>query len=370
MVHWWPKNTFLYTLAGYCNAPSVFFTLSGFLITSILLKDRLKSEKTGVNKLLVYVNFFAKRALRLFPGYFLILGIWYFTRPGSEPINFKYYLTFTSNIYTYRIQQWPALAHLWSMAVEEQFYFIWPWVILFTNRKYLGYVITLFIGMGLISEKLTSDNAFSAMLTTNCLNALAGGALLGWLTITHSPLLSKIYTPVSIAAVASLAILLCQAIFHRLYFIQDTTLATIITIWIILFFVRKPESGSYLFAFVLDNKQLMHIGKISYGIYLFHFILPYYTYHFLQPFNAFLGLPPVSYDQDYVLIFENFVLLIGISALSYRYFEQPILTLKKYFKMPDAKNHPDLTNILKETGVTTADSGNYHEHGVSNGDGI
>jgi peptidoglycan/LPS O-acetylase OafA/YrhL len=355
IVHWLPKDTFVYALAAYCNAPSVFFTLSGFLVTSILIKDRLKIQKSGVSKLVVYKNFFAKRALRLFPGYFLIVAIWYFTRPGSEPINFKYYLTFTSNIYIYHIQQWPALAHLWSMAVEEQFYFIWPWVILFTNRKYLGYVIALFIVIGLISAKVMPDNFFSPMLTINCLDALATGALLGWLTITQPSALPKLYKPLGIAAVISFVLLLCQAVFHRFYFIQDRTLATVITAWIILFFVLKPEEKPYLLPFILENKLLMQMGKISYGIYLFHFILPYYTYHFLPAVNTFFHLPQVPHERDYITMAENFVLLLGIATLSYRYFEQPLLRLKKYFDTPVVTPLPDLVPVLEGTGVAAAD---------------
>jgi len=348
IVHWFPDGTPLYTFAFNCDAPTVFFTISGFLITAILLKERNRAEVQNGNKFILFKNFFFKRALRILPGYFLVVAIWYFFPRSNEPINFKYFLTFTSNIYIYQIKQWPALTHLWTMSVEEQFYLIWPWIILFINRKFLLYVILVIISISIISQVTTAPlNEFSMVLTTNCFGFLAIGALLSWVTIVKPEKLGFFYKILCYIATLSAIILFAQIVFHVSDYIKNHTLVvlmtvnkcriliSLITVWVIAFFVIRKDGKPYLLSFLLENKTLMNIGKISYGMYLYHLILPYYALHPTYIIlNNFLYHTPSALVNTYITLAENFVTLLLVSVFSYKFFELPILQFKSYFKTP------------------------------------
>lgn len=340
IVHWYPKGTSLYTVSAYFNAPSIFFTISGFLITSILIKERSRTEAVSANKLETFKNFFIKRALRIFPGYFLVLGIWYLIKPDAEVIDYRYFLTFTSNIYIYKIQTWPALAHLWSMSVEEQFYFIWPWLILFVNRKYLMHTIILFIFVGIISQVLIPQNNYSGVLTVNCLDSFGLGGLLAWITLNSPELLARHYKAISVVAGISLLVLLTQGFLNKFY-IQETTLASIITFWVITFFITKDDSKKYPLSFLFENKILMQIGKISYGMYLYHFFIPYLTYPAFFAINKFLHLSLKPHVINRIWMVESFSLLMILSFFSFKFFELPVQKLKVHFTAVPAKKEAD-----------------------------
>ncbi|WP_299290275.1 acyltransferase [uncultured Mucilaginibacter sp.] len=360
VTHWFPKNSLLQSVASGFDAPTIFFVISGFLITSILLKDRKRAEVLNINKITLFKNFFFKRAIRVFPGYFLVIAIWYFTQPSNDPINYNYFLMFISNIYIYKIKEWPALTHLWTMSVEEQFYFLWPLLVLYINKKFLPHLILLCVGISIISQCITAPlNEFSMVLTTNCFGFLAIGALLSWITIIKPKKLPAFYKIVCYVAILSFTIILAQIIFHLSNYIKSPIvralmtmcksriLISFITVWVITFFVVRKDEKWYLFAFLLENKILMRVGKISYGIYLYHLIIPYYTYH---PTNIilykFLHISLSAGVYNYVMIAENFISLMLISIFSYKFFELPLLQLKKHFNTSKLKVAPGTIDIV------------------------
>ncbi|MBS1598804.1 MAG: acyltransferase [Bacteroidetes bacterium] len=115
----------------------LFFVLSGFLITSILLQERKNSNES---KLYVIRNFFVRRILRIFPIYYLFI---FFVASIHYPFvkdHLIWILSYTSNILVYKQQLWYPMSHTWSLAVEEQFYLIWPWLIVFVPEKWLKHV--------------------------------------------------------------------------------------------------------------------------------------------------------------------------------------------------------------------------------------
>ena len=344
VVHWFPEGNWLYSFSVYANAPKIFFTISGFLITSILLKEKNRAEISGSNKILVFKNFFFKRALRIFPAYFLVLTIWFFTRPSTEPISFRYFATFTANIYIYQTQIWPALAHLWSMSVEEQFYFFWPWIILLARRRYLFTIIICAVLTGLISQFIFTKN-FADVLTFSCMDALGMGALLAWVAINKPHLINRYKNQIRFVAIGSFMLLIIQALFTKPHILLSTsTLIVVMTIGIIAFFLGKHDEKKYFFSFLFEGKLLMQFGKMSYGIYLYHFLIPYYTYSTFPALMRFLNITTVLKKGNYIWMFENFIILIIVSVISYRFFEIPFLKLKKYFSNSQPSTQPVAIN--------------------------
>jgi peptidoglycan/LPS O-acetylase OafA/YrhL len=116
----------------------LFFVLSGFLITGILLRERLAIESGHVTISIAFRQFYIRRFLRIFPLYYLVIAIT--LAFGLEEAT-EYWLslsTYTFNI-EISLQGWyPSyFAHFWSLSVEEQYYVFWPWLILVVRRKFL-----------------------------------------------------------------------------------------------------------------------------------------------------------------------------------------------------------------------------------------
>src|ERR1700754_2151344 len=133
--HWIPPNIPINILPNGPIGVNIFFVLSGFLITWILLENRKKTEELENTRGTVLKNFYIRRILRIFPIYYLVVFVLYiFSESSGTEIRsaLPYYLTYTSNFHFFYIDKWDGiLSHLWSLAVEEQFYLLWPSIMLF-----------------------------------------------------------------------------------------------------------------------------------------------------------------------------------------------------------------------------------------------
>src|SRR6185369_11926154 len=126
---------------------NMFFVLSGFLITSILLNEKVKN--TGKQHFTIIKNFFVRRVLRIFPIYYLVILLCCLFGYQFVIDNIAYFVTYTSNLLPYRSGQSNVLSHTWSLAVEEQFYIVWPWLIILINRKFIKYILWAAIATGI-----------------------------------------------------------------------------------------------------------------------------------------------------------------------------------------------------------------------------
>jgi len=154
--HWIPATNVINRIPNGAIGVDIFFVLSGFLISKILFDQRNNAELLNIPKFTLVKNFYVRRTLRIFPIYYLtIFVLLLFSKSTGTNIQsaFAYFLTYTSNFYFFKIQTWDGMvSHLWSLAVEEQFYLIWPWIILFSNKKYFLHIITIFILIGVLSN--------------------------------------------------------------------------------------------------------------------------------------------------------------------------------------------------------------------------
>src|SRR5215218_7009134 len=330
--HWLPNSHCINALNNGSIGVNIFFVLSGFLITAILLKNRNEAENLQTNKLVVFKNFYVRRALRIFPIYYLtILFILFFHTPlgatitNAELVNSVFY---TSNFYILNVQKWPDLTTLfWSLAVEEQFYLFWPFVVLFINKKYILHSILLFLLVGIITECLITSPEFGFIATYTCFDAFGMGALLAWIITYKEHLLKKFYRELCFLSIGCIITLLVQIPYGVSLQIPQRMLQSVIAVWIIVFILLNQHKKRMRFGFVLNNRALIFLGKISYGIYLYHIPLmwfgfiwrPVFKIHFLNRFHTLS------------LFALNFCLLVCVSYLSWIAIEKPILQLKKQF---------------------------------------
>jgi peptidoglycan/LPS O-acetylase OafA/YrhL len=336
--HWITFDIFINRIALGPIGVDIFFVLSGFLISRILFDARNETEVLGTPKTTAIKNFYIRRTLRIFPIYYLlILVVYIFADSSGTHIreNYLYYLTYTSNYYFYFTQDFDGImAHLWSLAVEEQFYLIWPWMMLFANKKYLLPIILSCITIGVVSQCLLYGVPMKDGLTFTCLDAFGLGALLSWV-MTYAPgKLKQFYRFVSYGAIVFLVLFylhMTQPAFHEL---PVRTLASFLALYVITYIVINDRDNSLKFKFLFNNKVLLFVGKISYGIYLYHLFVPNMLYQ--KIINVYLNplLPDVVYVTHWQALYlvENAIMLVLLSWLSYQYIEKPFLSLKKRFK--------------------------------------
>lgn len=308
----------------------LFFVLSGYLITAILLNDKERCR----NKLLITRNFVIRRSLRIFPVYFLLLFSLYF---GGYPFienEIFYQSTFTSNFFAFH-QGWTKYSHTWSLAVEEQFYLFWPWIIIFIANRYHKIVLIFFIIVSIASAWYfgsPGDLRFSSpetTITTTNLAAFAVGGMYASLLRTEnvSKELRKWIWPL---ALMSLGLIyywkFCSRLGLPVIFPYIRILAvSLVSIWIIHLLLNLQQPG---LRNIVENKWLTGIGRISYGIYLFHLPLVLLS-NYAMGVAAGYGIPP-----DPFLWFPfYFLAVVGVSYLSYQWIEKPILNYKERFSI-------------------------------------
>ena len=314
----------------------IFFVLSGFFITGILLDGRDKAQTAGIKKANVFKFFIINRALRIFPIYYLtILFVALVPHSSREIIrnDLVYYLTYTANFNIYNTHYWDAiLCHVWSLAVEEQFYLIWPFVMLFTNKRFLPHAICIFMFVGYVAQ-FWATSEFDIVLPFQCFDALGLGAILCWINMYKNDYLKKALN------VLALLIGFCTLYYFvgswigRVTFFPDNT-PSLVAGWFITYILLIEQKGEEKKLFLLNNRFLMFLGRISYGLYLYHLVVPYFSAHFLKRLQAYYPLKAALGARYfyYGLSALNFLLLLAIAWLSWKYIEKPILGLRKYLQ--------------------------------------
>lgn len=336
--HWIPSTNLINRILNGAIGVDIFFVLSGFLISKILFDNRNKAEELNISKSTLLKNFYVRRTLRIFPIYYLtIFALLLFSKSTGTNIQsaFVYFVTYTSNFYFFNIQGWDGMvSHLWSLAVEEQFYLIWPWIILFSNKKYFLHIISIFIFIGVLSQYLMSGVKMSSVLTFTCFDAFGLGAILSWIITYSNDKLKKFYFIISIVSAISFFFFLLGLIQNKWTFIPLRTIVSLITLWIITYIVIYHNTNSLKFKFILNNRVLIFLGKISYGLYLYHNIIPSTLNS--KIINIYINplLPDLLYKKYWGQLFllENTILLVVISWLSFIFIEKRFLNLKKYFE--------------------------------------
>lgn len=339
MQHWIPKKFFPVDSLFLGNSGvTFFFVLSGFLITQILMENKIDSENNGSKKSSLLKSFFIRRSLRIFPIYYLciiffLLVPYHFTDEIKD--NAAFYLLYLNNFLFYFKQDWNILGHTWTLAVEEQFYLIWPWVIIFTPSRHLLKVLIGFVLLGFISYyslyflsielgHTELSKGFYTILTPAQFDAFALGGLIAWLQIYSNKAGLKLYN------IASLVLVLLMSIWLYLLSIQNVDIffyaMKFFVVVISTFVVLKASKGfNGLIGKILETPWLIYLGKISYGLYLFHLIISF----FYERLEGRI-LPEISQVGIRFLVY--FGLTVLVSALSWHFIEKPINGLKRYFK--------------------------------------
>jgi peptidoglycan/LPS O-acetylase OafA/YrhL len=342
--HWLPGNI-LSKLGFGPIGVDVFFVLSGFLITRILIVERLKfsAAPLAYSRLKSIKNFMIRRSLRIFPIYYLLLLLLvifsnYF--PNQVLQDWEWYFFYLQNILFFINKAFSGcLSHLWSLAVEEQFYLFWPWLIFFIPQRWMLRLLVVLFFLGIASVKWLVPafigGYMSGILTPSCIQAFAAGGILAYFHLKTGSKFHQLKYHFLLPGLISFVYLMLgmNGIFPLL--IDIRAIVSILIVGLISDILINPNSKLSLN--LLGNSLLVFIGRISYGVYLYHNFIPELLNSLLHLLNKknigifFLTYNPKLYEQSILFYFISFIILLIISLASFCFFESKIQKFKKYF---------------------------------------
>lgn len=343
------KVLFSLPLAGFAGV-DLFFVLSGFLITGILLRERESVH--------YWSAFYGRRILRIFPLYYLVCFVCFVLVPLSglfapadlwmveEPRRLWPYLTFLSNYSmaaTERLEHFVLLV-TWSLAVEEQFYLVWPLLIrLLSGRALKWTLVGLLVGPTILRAYLHTTGASPFWMATSLpcrIDALAAGAMLavldrergGFASLGRS--LRWLLVAGSIGTVVTLAAIWYQhdlsggesvpeMPFHPVMYTVGLVFLTMLGAAAIGYARSDRETW---FTRLLASEPMNFIGRISYGLYLWHMLVKA-----ILLWLVWKGTLEPTLGDAVLFMLAGIAGSIAISWLSYRFIEAPILRWKKHF---------------------------------------
>jgi len=322
-------------------AVRLFFVLSGYLITGILLRSRELTFGTALKQ------FYLRRALRIFPIYYLVLLTLVLVGGSRVRQDILWHLMYLSNILFVRNPGAMGITgHLWTLSVEEQFYFIWPFLILLVPNKYILRVILVAIVIGvcwtIVAFRLVALGGpiVGGILTPACLDSLGIGSLLSFIENDQR---LRIYRErfLRFAVITGGFIILLQTIIffgsHLLPLFFSTAYLGVSLVFVWLVGRAAQGFGGKLGAF-LEWRPLLYIGKISYGVYLYHNFMPRLV---SEAANA-LGL---SQPGTVLTFLFASALTFLVAAASWHLIERPINRLKEQVSYSRRKD------ITRQVGV-------------------
>ena len=312
---------------------SLFFVLSGFLITYLMLEEE---KKTGTIQIR---NFYRRRILRIWPLYFLIgflalavlPRIPFFILPDyGLDIVYRHYwqkvilfILFLPNLMPYLGGIVPYAAQTWSIGTEEQFYLIWP-LLMKNIRKYrIALMLVIIIGYIVTARALSSAHTdflpfkyyLSGYWSLFNIDLMAIGGLLAILLHTENQYLKFIrnnfvfYAALTLVSYMLIKVIIIPHVYKETYGVLYGL--------IILNFASNPKIH-----FNLEAGIFKYLGKIAYGLYMYHPIAIVLTVHLAQ----WMGL-----QNDLFIYSSSLILTVALAGLSYKYFESFFLRLKINF---------------------------------------
>ena len=289
----------------------VFFVISGFLITTLLLSEERKNGRISIKM------FYIRRAFRIWPvayAFILVVALlaWknWITLP---PHNLLYAATFTMN----HVQEgsW-FTGHFWSLAIEEQFYLVWPLVFLFTARRgrVVSCILILFLAPLLRTLSYVYQPGIFAAMQESLLfmgDAIAVGCLLALFSkelessrVVHRIINLRWFFVVPVCSVIMYITLKPLPVFYWAAGESIALLCIAATIWRV---IHVRDAAFWL----LNTKPLVTVGVLSYSLYIWQQL-------FLNPTsNTIFNRLPL-----------NLLLVVGVAALSYYFIESPFLRLR------------------------------------------
>jgi peptidoglycan/LPS O-acetylase OafA/YrhL len=334
------------------NGVYLFFVLSGFLITYLLLKEKEKF------KTIFFKKFFLRRIFRIWPLYYFIAIIGFILIPFLahtfnifEKIPYYYhlilqsknysldavllYLFFIPNVALSKGIMIPGCSQAWSVGVEEQFYILWPLLIFVFSRKKIVWVFVLLLLFFIFSNVfikpaslflLSKNSSFTdvlfpviyAIIKILPFEFMTIGAIGGYLYAYHKEEIRIFSKSKFIYLITSVFVFVLLFFFLMSAYLQSITLGFL---FLFLILITISEENTIVFR----NKQMSYLGKISYGIYMYHPFVIFLVFPFA---NTYFKNHDTTLYYNLFVYFFVFSITILLSHFSYKYFESVFIKIK------------------------------------------
>jgi peptidoglycan/LPS O-acetylase OafA/YrhL len=319
-----------------------FFVLSGFLITGILLRSRALVDSGAQRVSVAFRRFYARRFLRIFPLYYGVLAVGWLLRVPGIRNDLAWHAGYLSNLHFFLQNRWGGpVAHFWSLAVEEQFYLLWPVVVLLVPKRRLPAIVLGAMAAGpafrLLATLWFTGNGFISTLTFSCLDSLGAGA---YLAMSVDPGLRGhplVRSPAAIGLWLGAPLVLACRVLERaqaaplFVAVASDTAVALISVWLI---ARGVQGFKGFAGRVLDLKPLQYLGVISYGIYIYHPLVPVLVPMAARRLGHGHLFDALGNGETrtvwYLVVFG--VISVLVAAASWRWYEEPIYRLKRRFE--------------------------------------
>lgn len=306
----------------------LFFVLSGFLITRILMGLRTSRERGEAVR-----RFYLRRILRLFPAFYLVLGAALVANVPLVRATWGWHAGYLSNVFIAAVGTWQGhLSHFWSLAVEEQFYLVWPWLIVWTPARWLGPLVVGAVALGPAARLAAAAGGLSepfwALVPGGSADSLALGALLAWSASRARSGDAHRRPATGPWALAGLAAWTAGFLWEQTGHGLPPALAVwrqvaqgLVFVWI----VDRAAAGNGRGMWpLLASPALQYVGRISYGVYLIHAFAPILAQGLVTRVAASASLP--AGDGARALLYAA-VTLAAASAM-WHLVEAPVQRLK------------------------------------------
>jgi len=316
----------------------LFFVLSGYLITGILYRASRAPLRSYLR------NFYGRRVLRIFPLYYAYLGAMAVAvLLGKMPIaiveRLEYAALYLANHYPGGEVGGRLLSHFWSLAVEEQFYLVWPFLIYFCPRRQLRGIL---IGLALLGVPIRYAVDFYFELPGYLAISHVDAFSIGALSALYPWRLGAIWARISTVALWTVGLLLLNYIVplvpgrYGWGYIVGVSVVNAASASLIECLVNRQFLPG-----LFEHPVMRYCGKISYGIYIFHF-----------PVQALVEkLLPGTHVLEQLVV--QIALTVAIAAISYAQFESRFLVLKERW-FPTAPSSPAPASGVPDEGARVA----------------
>ncbi len=325
--HWMAKSYWASMVGLGQVGVNLFFVISGFLITRILLGSK---EKQALGERTIGMSmktFYGRRFLRIFPVYYFVLLMTFIPFPGIIRESLPWNATFTTNILIMLKGDWVgAVSHYWSLAVEEQFYLFMPLLLFLIPRGKILRVLYGMLAIGLLSRIVMWFMGYPFpviyVATPCCLDILGAGGILAYYYEYRREWLLRVsgryHREMWWLGVLSLLSFLSIEIFGLQNFIHVVLSRTILSLFFFLLVCKTIFEWSGKWGRFLEHPFIVYLGKTSYSAYLLHNFVPKLLFWAPLPENVFARF----------MIY--WVVLLILSTITWKLIELPVLRFKKH----------------------------------------
>jgi peptidoglycan/LPS O-acetylase OafA/YrhL len=340
---------------------TLFFVLSGFLITSILISNKEHQETEGYSNGFILRQFYARRFVRIFPLYYLVIFVGIAINIPGARTNLTSLITYTANWMLPHQGDLKSYSHMWSLGVEEQFYILFPVAFVFIDRKYILKMLIAMVVLAIISRAMIIITFFADgnekevnwsahRMTPACFDSFGFGSILAYLKFYYPIktvkflkkqrlwIFALLLTAGSLAlwtvnSVADLATIV-NALLNR----TIISLASMYVIGIASFSLFSGNIKRFL-----ENNVVVYFGKISYGIYVYHYIIMYLFDSFSPTSSATLNIALGR--------ISCILLTVALASVSWAIFEKPFNDLKRYFPYAVKKKNIESSKLMTDQAI-------------------